>query len=240
MQKPAIRAILFDKDGTIIDYWRTWLPINRKVALFAAGNDAGLAADLLRLGGQDPETGRVTPGSPLAAGSIRDIAEAFARHPSVPLSRSLEAGIDRIFAEGGADHSVLVPGARDALMALRQRGFRLGLATNDSDAGLAASLADHDVLPLLDFTAGCDAGYGAKPHPGMVNAFAAALGYPTHAIAVVGDAVHDLAMGRAAGCGLNVAVLSGTSDHADLAPFADLVLASIAEMPGHAIFKAPA
>ncbi|RTL71174.1 MAG: HAD family hydrolase [Hyphomicrobiales bacterium] len=240
MQKPVLRAILFDKDGTIIDYWRTWLPINRKVALFAAGQDAALAADLLRLGGQDPETGRVVPGSALAAGSIRDIAEAFAQHPRITLSRSLEAGIDRIFAQGGADHSVLVPGARDTLVELRQRGFRLGLATNDSNAGLAASLADHDVLPLLDFTAGCDAGFGAKPLPGMVNAFATAVGCSNGAIAVVGDAVHDLAMGRAAGAGLNVAVLSGTSDHDDLAPYADLVLDSVADMPAHDLFQAPA
>ena len=29
----AIRGILFDKDGTIIDYWRTWVPINREAAL---------------------------------------------------------------------------------------------------------------------------------------------------------------------------------------------------------------
>ena len=32
----AIRGILFDKDGTIIDYWRTWVPINREAALYAA------------------------------------------------------------------------------------------------------------------------------------------------------------------------------------------------------------
>ena len=32
----AIRCILFDKDGTIIDSWRTWVPINRAAALYAA------------------------------------------------------------------------------------------------------------------------------------------------------------------------------------------------------------
>ena len=36
----AIRGVLFDKDGTIIDYWRTWVPINREVALYAAGGNA--------------------------------------------------------------------------------------------------------------------------------------------------------------------------------------------------------
>ena len=78
----AIRGILFDKDGTVIDYWRTWVPINREVALYAARGDKALADELLRLGGHDPATDRVTPGSPLAAGDFLDIAEAFAAHPA--------------------------------------------------------------------------------------------------------------------------------------------------------------
>ncbi|MDX2204045.1 MAG: HAD family hydrolase [Hyphomicrobiaceae bacterium] len=234
-----MRAILFDKDGTLIDYWRTWLPINRKVALFAAGGDAALANELLALGGQDPATGSVVPGSPLAAGSVADIAEAFASHPDVAAAITLEAGIDRIFAEAGAAHSVLVPQARETLLLLKARGFLLGLATNDSDAGLRASLAAHDLLPLFAFAAGCDTGLGAKPGPGMVHGFAAATGTPLRDIAVVGDAVHDLAMGRAAGAGLNVGVLSGTSARQDLEGLADLILASVADLPGEAMFRNP-
>ena len=37
----AIRGILFDKDGTLIDYRRTWVPINREVADFVAEWIAG-------------------------------------------------------------------------------------------------------------------------------------------------------------------------------------------------------
>jgi phosphoglycolate phosphatase len=70
----AIRGILFDKDGTLIDYWRTWLPINREVASCAAGGDPLLAAELLARNGHDPATDRVTAGSVLAAGSVDDIA----------------------------------------------------------------------------------------------------------------------------------------------------------------------
>lgn len=235
-----MRAILFDKDGTIVDYWRTWLPINEKVALFAASGDARLAAELLRLAGQDPTTGRITPGSPLAAGGIGDIAAAFAMHPDVAPAVVLEPDIDRIFAEGGAAHSVLVPHARETLEALKARGFAIGIATNDSEAGLRASLGSHDVLPLLDFAAGCDSGWGAKPGPGMVQAFARAVGHPSASVAVVGDAMHDISMGRAAGVGCTVAVLSGTSTEADFEGLADLVLDSVADMLTHPRFAAPA
>ncbi len=36
-----IRGVLFDKDGTLLDYWKTWVPINRTIAMFAAGEMQG-------------------------------------------------------------------------------------------------------------------------------------------------------------------------------------------------------
>src|SRR5712672_2986466 len=132
----AIRGILFDKDGTVIDYWRTWVPINREVALYASRGNHTVAAELLRMGGHDPVTDRITPGTPLAAGSVDDIAKAFAAHPQVAPAHQLTAGIERIFCSGGAQHSALIDGARDTLVELKRKGFRLGLATNDSAAGL--------------------------------------------------------------------------------------------------------
>jgi phosphoglycolate phosphatase len=228
----AIRGILFDKDGTIVDYWRTWLPVNRKAALYAAGGDAAVAAELLRLGGHDPETDRITPGAPLAAGDFMDIARAFAAHPDVAPASELLAGIERVFVEGAAAHSVLIEGAGAAIGELHRRGFRLGIATNDVAAGIEASLAQHGLLDLFDFAAGSDSGYGAKPDPRMAFAFCAAMELAREEVAVVGDAVHDLAMGRAAGVGLNVGVLSGTSGREDLAGLADVIVSSIAELPG--------
>jgi phosphoglycolate phosphatase len=226
----TIRGILFDKDGTIIDYWRTWVPINREVALYAARGDKTRADELLRLGGHDPATDRVRPGTPLAAGDYEAIAEAFAARPDVAAAAELSAGIERIFRRGGAEHSSLIEGARATIAELRRRGFRLGIATNDSAGGLEASLAQHDILSNFDFTAGSDSGYGAKPDPRMVFAFCGVAGITPKDVAMVGDAVHDLAMGRAAGVGLTVGVLSGTSGREDLEGCADLILESINDL----------
>ena len=233
----AIGGILFDKDGTIIDYWRTWVPINRAAALYAAGGDKTLADVLLRLGGHDPATDGITPGSPLAAGDALDIAEAFARHPRIAPADRLVDGIDRIFATGGARHSALISGAGDTLAELKRRGFRIGLATNDSRAGLEASLAPHGIFGLFDFTAGCDAGFGSKPDPRMVEGFCVAVGLARDEIAMVGDAAQDLVMGRAAGVAMNVGVLSGTSRRQDLAALADLLVDSINDLPARPEFR---
>jgi phosphoglycolate phosphatase len=235
-----LRGILFDKDGTVIDYWHTWVPINREAALYAARGDQALADRLLRLGGHDPETDRVAAGTPLAAGDYHDIATAFAAHPGIEATPELRAAIERIFRSGGALHSALIAGARETIAELKARGFRIGLATNDSLGGLTASLERHGILELCDFTAGCDSGFGTKPGPGMALAFCEAVGLAPAEAAVVGDAVHDLAMGRAAGAGLSIGVLSGTSGRHDLEGYADLILDSINDMLARPEFGAPA
>jgi phosphoglycolate phosphatase len=233
----AIKGILFDKDGTLLDYGRTWVPINKEVALYAARGDRALAADLLRLHGQDPDTDAVTPNSVLAAGSIYDIAEAFAGYlgPRTPLD--LTAAIDRIYGDAGAKHAIPVEGAERTLAELKRRGFKLGVATNDSEGGLAASLSRSGLLALFDFTVGCDSGFGTKPDPRMVYAFCAAVAVKPAEVAMVGDSVADLVMGRAASVGLTVGVLGGTGAREDLADTADLILAGVTELPMRPEFR---
>ena len=151
----TIRGILFDKDGTLLDFRRTWVPINREVASFAAGGDAVLAAHLLKLGGQDPVSHQMVAGSVLAAGTHEEVADVFAVHLGHRTPRNLAVEIERIFRAGGAKYSQLIDGVAAALSGLQREGYILGVATNDSAAGLAASLGRHDgLLDCFAFTAG--------------------------------------------------------------------------------------
>ena len=67
-----------------------------------------------------------------------DIAEAFAAHPDVAPASELVGGIERVFVNGGAAHSTLIDGAQAAIEELHRRGFRLGIASNDSVAGISS------------------------------------------------------------------------------------------------------
>jgi phosphoglycolate phosphatase len=58
----------------------------------------------------------------------------------------------------------------------------------------------------------------------MALAFCAAVGVPPREVALVGDSPADLAMARAAGCGLAIGVRSGGGAEADLAPLADALI----------------
>ena len=62
---------------------------------------------------------------------------------------------------------------RRSCVALKARGLRLGLATNDGEASARRQLAALGLDAHMDFIAGYDTGHGGKPDPGMVLAFAA-------------------------------------------------------------------
>ncbi len=226
------RGVLFDKDGTLLDFNRTWLPIYRVAAAEFAGGDAVLAESLLSAHGFDPASGRFAGGSLLAAGNNRQIAAAWAaqcgRGDEV---EELAGRLNEIFREHGARASTPVDGLGATLAALKRAGLGLGVATADSEAGISNTLQAFDVLRYFDFLAGYDSGHGVKPEPGMVRAFCRALGIEAGSVVVVGDNRHDIEMGRNAGAGLCVGVLTGTSLRAELETLADLVLDDIRALP---------
>lgn len=226
----GFRGVLFDKDGTLLDYYATWMPVNRRIARLASGGDRGLAERLLAVGGYDRRSGRIAPGSPLAAGNTREIARLFAAHvPGRRLDHLIQE-IDAVFVEAGRRGAVAVPGLAQTLMRLKARGLALGVATSDSEAGAYGSLAPFGILDLMDFVCGYDSGHGEKPDPGPVEEFCRTAGLVAAEVVVVGDNRHDMEMALTAGAGLRVGVLTGTSERRDLAPHADHVLASIADL----------
>lgn len=87
-----------------------------------------------------------------------------------------------------------------------------------------------NIIECFDFISGCDSGFGAKPEPGMLHGFSNAMGLHPSEVAMVGDSTHDLKAGRAAGM-VNIGVLTGPAVTEDLAPYADIVLRDIGEIP---------
>jgi len=113
---------------------------------------------------------------------------------------------------------------------LRAGGCRIAVATTDDRDPTERTVAALDLADRIDATVCADDGIAVKPAPDMVLHLCATLGIEPARTAVVGDTVADLSMGRAAGAGLIVAVLTGVGGRTDLAPLADAVIASVAEL----------
>jgi phosphoglycolate phosphatase len=228
----GIKGILFDKDGTLVDFQKTWFAIGDLMALQAAEGDRGRANALLELAGYDFANERFKADSVFAAGTNAEIVALWYPHASDDERQVITTGFNIITAQAGAAASVPLPGSKDAIAALHGSGFRLGVATNDSTSGAEQTLLALGIAQMFDAAYGYDAVANPKPAPDAIHAFADLTGLKPSEIAMVGDNRHDLEMARAGGAGLVVAVLSGTGTRETLAPMADVILNSVADLPG--------
>jgi phosphoglycolate phosphatase len=223
----AIRGLLFDKDGTLFDFTATWSAWARGFLAELSGGDGTRAAYLGRAIGFDPATGVFAPDSPVIAHTPTEIAEALLPHLPGTTAPVLVA---RMNAAAAAAAMVQAVPLAPLLGALRQAGYRLGVVTNDGEAPARAHLEGVGAAALFDFVAGFDSGFGAKPAPGPLLAFAAHVGLAPAEVAMIGDSRHDMVAARAAGM-RPVAVLTGSAGAAELAPLAEAVLPDIGHLP---------
>ncbi len=219
-----LRAVLFDKDGTLIDFHRTWGPATGVGLRASAADGAALAAAAVAIG-FDLATDSFRPDSAFIAES-NDVILALLE-PHLDLQAFGEACM--VAARETTEAAAGLPQLLDAL---RSRDIALGIATNDW-----VEIADDQLQVLgwadrFDVVVGSDSGFGAKPEPGMLLGALARLGVAPEAALMVGDTAHDLHSGRAAG----IETVLVTNGHAtgevapDVAALADIVVESLVDL----------
>jgi phosphoglycolate phosphatase len=226
-----VRAILFDKDGTLFDFRGTWLPIMRAVLEEIVGKDPARLDQFMCAAGYDPATDRFRPDGPIAAGNALDIAAAWKEHLPEPSGDTLKAKLDEISLRYGPYYALPVCDLPVLMDSLLETGLVLGLATSDSEEAARTTLKRFDLQGRFSSISGYDSGGGVKPDPVVVETFARSVGVAVSEVVVVGDTWHDLRMARDAGAAAGVGVCTGAVEAAILEPEADLVLPNIASLP---------
>ena len=221
----AIKGVLFDKDGTLFDFEKTWNSWTSRILCEVAEQSDVSIDKLAESIDFDLKTGKLLPQSIVIAGTHRQVTAAL--HSKLPNWNfdHLESYLLDIVIE--TPHYEVVPLQR-LFQNLKLQGFSLGVMTNDSEKGAQAHLAAAGILDLLDFLAGSDTGYGCKPAPEPLLAFAETTNLKPDEIAMVGDSLHDLKAADAAGM-MRIAVLTGMATESQLENYADIVLPSIAD-----------
>ncbi len=222
-----IKGLLFDKDGTLFDFHKTWGVWCGQVIDAMAADDPEVADRLAEVLMFDRAENRFLKQSPVIAGTLGELTDlvstVFPERDYAGLYEELKhsaTGIEMVPAVP------LVPLMQDFLA----RDLKLGIATNDAESAARVHLGRAGIEQDFHYIAGFDSGFGSKPQPGMLLAFADQMGLAPAEVAMVGDTTHDLFSARDAGM-IRVAVLTGMADHGDLAPHADVVLRDIGQIP---------
>jgi len=231
MHTKPIRAILFDKDGTLVDIQATLGPATCDVLERISAGDGALFARLAAATRVDTVARRLLPGCPVISEATDVYGRVWAQMLGHPFTGEFGAEIDRLYLQACLDHLHPIDDPHAVLSALNQRGYPLGIMTNDAEANTRVQLRRLGIDGLIMFVAGYDSGFGMKPDAAPVLAFASAAGIAPEDVAVVGDSPHDLIAARAAGA-TAVGVLSGPNGEAELAPHADVLLPSIVKLAG--------
>jgi phosphoglycolate phosphatase len=149
---------------------------------------------------------------------------------AVDANRTFETAYDTLLARHGVRP---IPGAEDAILALRDLGLKICLATGFGRHTQNMILESLGWMGLADLSlCPSDAGRG-RPYPDIILTAVLALDIEdVRSVLVAGDTTSDVVAGQRAGAGAVIGVLTGAHSEAELRlAGADVVLPSMCHLP---------
>lgn len=227
----AIKAVLFDKDGTLIDSNGTWVPFYKSILETERGLGPEAVEEKMVAAGFDPVTKTFLAGSILAGGTTRQLVEMWWDHETPEMHAVLTKRFNYDFAPLALKHMKPLLELIPVFDALKAIGLKLGVATNDGKTSALGHMQALKVEHYFEAIIGADSVKVPKPSGQMVELFSRMTGFAPHEIAMVGDNTHDLEEARNGGAGLAIGVLTGNGAREDLQHHADHIVESIADLP---------
>jgi phosphoglycolate phosphatase len=221
-----LKAILFDKDGTLLNYEKVWTPFAIKSVeaftehfeLHSQKEDVARALGL--------ENNKMLSDSIAASGTGADIHavyEGFAAGGGKWAQEFYEENLDFI-----ASHMELIDGSREVLTTLKSLDYKNVIVTSDSRKGAELFIRELGLTELIDdIVAGDDTRY-KKPDFRVLRPFLEKHEYDVDDVVMIGDNNADTMLGEAEGL-YTIGVLSGTSRREQLKG-ADLIVDSVTDL----------
>jgi phosphoglycolate phosphatase len=220
-----LEAIIFDKDGTLIDihhYWSSMIKLRASLIThkwFGQQKAEQIERDLVDIMGVDLSSGKIKSSGPVGIKSrpfIVNIASQMVRSKGVDITNH---EMESVFLEADQQTSKeilpllkLLPGVVTLLQNLRECGTIMIVVSADitSRARLAmeALKIDHFFSEII----GGDSVKNTKPSPDLALNAMGKCGIVADKMAVIGDHPVDVGMGKSVNAGLNIGVLTGISN----------------------------
>jgi len=229
-----VQAILFDKDGTLMDFICTWGYWGEQMLarFFTALEAKGLVAEIstdpgLLWGTVHAVDGRIVDYSrngPLAMGTMEDMKAILAwQGYRAGLSwADARVLVDKCwtFAEQQLEQARAVqaiPGVIAFLEQCLQNGLKMAVVTADETAAAEKHLAWLGIRHYFSVCIGTDQVEHGKPFPDMVLLACRELGVAPSEVAVIGDTSGDMRMAQLAGAAVGIGLVdaAGTDTGSD-------------------------
>jgi len=184
--KPAVAAIVWDLDGTLVD------------------SAADIAASLNRLLAEQglPALGDDRIRDMIGEGVATLIRRGLAAHNVTPCDGRLDELVQRflvIYSEVATESTRLFPGARHVLKTFSDARLRQAICTNKPEAIARQVLSGLEIASYFDVVIGGDTLPRNKPDPLPLQTALEGLGVTPERSLTVGDSAIDVAMAHAAG-----------------------------------------
>lgn len=234
-----IKGVLFDKDGTLVDFFSLWLQAAyRVVPRLMQALDLKVTKEMEQylletLGVFD---GRINPEGGLCYKTYGDLAldivDALERknicREAIVIHVALVKLFDEYVTSSEVTFKTLAP-LQELLLELKKRDIRIGLATADTMYSAKYCLTRLGVINLFDYVGGDDGIVKPKPKTDMFHVFTKKYGLMPHQVAVVGDTQNDMVFAKECGA-VAVGVLSGVSKEELLKEKGDYIIRSVGEL----------
>ncbi|MGZ0042492.1 HAD family hydrolase [Paenibacillus ottowii] len=213
------RGILFDKDGTLLDFIQLWGPWARSILDMMEQHLAVAGAGFTMekgdvLGTVHDQEGRVIgydPSGPLAMGTVDESTGVLAWQlytAGIPWNEAVQL-VREFNKTAMADvrrqrAAKVFPGLRTLLEQSRRAGMKLAVVTSDSTEAAQEHLEWMGLTPYFDVIIGHDRVTYGKPDPEMAEKACELLGLSPLDVVVIGDSNGDMQMGKRAGVRLAI------------------------------------
>jgi len=237
------QAIIFDKDGTLIDFETMWGDWTLQLAdRLQASTKLDIRQALCKSYGYDLARHKIFPDGKLTCTPMWRLRELMVETVASLGISPTEAShtVDRIWCV--PDPVKLARPLTDIqklFTNIHKLGIKIAVATTDDRSPTEAMLAAFGVRDLVSALVCADDGIKAKPAPDMATTLCARMNVDPCKAIVVGDTVADLQMARSAEAGYVIGVLSGVGSLANLTPLADILIDTIDTLQGSFITREP-
>ncbi|MGO4546541.1 HAD family hydrolase [Paenibacillus sp. 2TAB23] len=230
-----VAGILFDKDGTLLDFIAMWGCWSESVfeAFAQQLRKRGLTfqADIVprlwgTIHGKDGGITDYDRNGPLAMGSMNDLYAVLSWQSyqaglswaeSMELVQQCKQHADRELER--LRPAQPLPGLHAFLASCKEHGIKLGVVTADDTQAAERHLAWMGIRSYFDAVVGSDLVELGKPFPDMLQQACRKLSLSCSDTAIIGDTNGDMRMGLAAGAAVSV----GIHEAAESAPVAQLL-----------------